>query len=97
MTEPDLSSLAGRNPNPVLAVTSGKPEMELEPKIKKYWLNFVIMIEKEGDAISSLLNQNKILQFINAQQKHENNAHNKGHDFKSLIEDEIKTYLKLLL
>ena len=55
------------------------------------------MIEKEGDAISSLLNQNKILQFINAQQKHENNAHNKGHDFKSLIEDEIKTYLKLLL
>jgi len=31
MTEPDLSSLAGRNPNPVLAVTSGKPEMELEP------------------------------------------------------------------
>ena len=33
ITDPVLSSFAGRNPpNPVLAVTSGRPELELDPK-----------------------------------------------------------------
>ena len=33
MTDPVLSSLAGRNPpNPVLAVTSGNPELEFDPE-----------------------------------------------------------------
>jgi len=32
ITDPVLSSFAGRNPpNPVLAVTSGRPEFELDP------------------------------------------------------------------
>ena len=33
MTDPVLSSFAGRNPpNPVLAVTSGSPELEFDPE-----------------------------------------------------------------
>ena len=33
MTDPVLSSFAGRNPpNPVLAVTSGSPALELDPE-----------------------------------------------------------------
>ena len=33
MTDPVLSSVAGRNPpNPVLAVTSGSPELEFDPE-----------------------------------------------------------------
>ena len=37
MTDPVLSSLAGRNPpNPVLAVTSGRPELEFDPESNEF-------------------------------------------------------------
>ena len=44
ITDPVLSSLAGRNPpNPVVAVTSGITVMELDPEIKFKVLVFVIL------------------------------------------------------
>ena len=37
MTDPVLSSFAGRNPpNPVLAVTSGRPELEFDPETSQF-------------------------------------------------------------
>ena len=38
MTDPVLSSFAGRNPpNPVLAVTSGSPELEFDPETIQFF------------------------------------------------------------
>ena len=38
MTDPVLSSLAGRKPpNPVLAVTSGSPELEFDPESRQFY------------------------------------------------------------
>ena len=38
MTDPVLSSFAGRNPpNPVLAVTSGSPELEFDPETNQFF------------------------------------------------------------
>ena len=43
MTDPVLSSFAGRNPpNPVLAVTSGSPELEFDPETINPVLYFVL-------------------------------------------------------
>ena len=39
MTDPVLSSFAGRNPpNPVLAVTSGSPELEFDPENIEFYI-----------------------------------------------------------